>query len=90
MGMLLLFAGLWARKGVPDQLDQTASGLLTHLSLLFVPAGVGAMVHWQTIRQDWAALTVALVVSTLIGLSVTALTMSAARRWVGRKERRHG
>jgi putative effector of murein hydrolase LrgA (UPF0299 family) len=90
LGMLLLFAGLWIRKGVPDAIDQTASGLLNHLSLLFVPAGVGAMVHWQAIRQDWAALSVALVVSTLIGLTVTALTMGVARRWVGRKERRHG
>jgi len=89
VGMLLLFVGLWLRKEVPDHIDQTANGLLSHLSLLFVPAGVGAMVHWQAIRQEWLALAVALVVSTFVGLIVTALTMMVARQWMQRGESHH-
>ena len=43
-GMLLLLLALIVRRGVPLALDRSASGLLSHLSLLFVPAGVGLMV----------------------------------------------
>ena len=38
-GMALLFAGLVWNGRVPDDLGKTADGLLSKLSLLFVPAG---------------------------------------------------
>ena len=43
IGFALLFLALLARSGVPDDLRDTATGLLRHLSLLFVPAGVGSV-----------------------------------------------
>src|SRR5579859_1548707 len=49
IGMGLLFAGLVLRGGPPEKLEQTAGGLLSHLSLLFVPAGVGIMLHLDLI-----------------------------------------
>lgn len=80
VGMLLLLAGLFLRGAVGHGIDAATTGLLSHLSLLFVPAGVGVMVHWSTIREAWVALSVALLVSTLVGLMVTALVMTVARR----------
>ena len=44
IGMAMLFATLIARGSAPPALRDTANGLLAHLSLLFVPAGVGVMV----------------------------------------------
>jgi holin-like protein len=78
IGMALLFTGLLIRGSVPDALDRTGSFLLSHLSLLFVPAGVGVMVHLKLIRAEWLPIAASLVVSTVITIAVTALVM----RWL--------
>src|SRR4030095_1687408 len=75
VGMLLLFITLILRKGASDTLRGTAQQLLSHLSLLFVPAGVGVMLHFGRLGQEWLPLVVALVVSTVITIAVTALVM---------------
>jgi hypothetical protein len=43
--MVLLVMFFVFRGGVPDDLKKVASVILQHLSLLFVPAGVGLMLH---------------------------------------------
>jgi holin-like protein len=78
-GMVLLFAGLMLR-GLPAGLAQVADSLLSHLSLLFVPAGVGVMLHAGLIGRDWLPISVALVASTVLTVVVTAAAMS----WLGR------
>jgi len=82
-GMALLFVGLIAR-GLPVRLAQVADALLSHLSLLFVPAGVGVMLHAGLIGRDWLPISVALVASTLLTIVVTAAVMSRLGR--GRDE----
>lgn len=84
LGMLLLLTWLFLRGGLPEHVGRTADTLLSHLSLLFVPAGVGVLVHWERIRGQWAALVAALVLGTLVTLAVTALTMTAVTRLAGR------
>jgi putative effector of murein hydrolase LrgA (UPF0299 family) len=81
LGMVLLLAILLARGGASEKLQATAAGLLEHLSLLFVPAGVGVMMHFSLVRAEWPAIAVALVGSTIITLVVTAWLMA----WLGRK-----
>jgi len=85
VGMALLFAGLFARRrmtvgrgkpDIPKDLEQTATALLSHLSLLFVPAGVGVMLYLPLVAKEWLAITVSLVVSTLLTIGLTALVMS--------------
>jgi holin-like protein len=78
--MALLFTALAIRGGVPDNLRGTATGLLQHLSLLFVPAGVGVMVHFTRLGDEWLAITAALVVSTFVTLAITGLLMCALLR----------
>lgn len=82
VGMLLLFAFLVIRGRVPDNLAKTADGLLSHLSLLFVPAGVGVILHFQLLGGEWVAFSTALVASTLATIVVTGLLMS----WLNRKD----
>ena len=85
VGMVLLFALLrWrAVRGdrggdaEPAGLAVAADGLLKHLSLLFVPAGVGVMLHATRLADEWLAILVALVVSTVAAIAATALTMRA-------------
>ncbi len=75
IGMGLLFAALVLRGGASLDLRNTAQNLLQHLSLLFVPAGVGVMLHVQRMADEWLPIVVALVVSTLLTIVVTALVL---------------
>jgi holin-like protein len=77
VGMLLLFVTLVARGSAPVWLRDTCQELLSHLSLLFVPAGVGVLLHFKRLGAEWLPISVALVASTVITIGVTALVMKA-------------
>jgi putative effector of murein hydrolase LrgA (UPF0299 family) len=76
-GMLLLFAALTASSRLFVVVEQAGNELLRHLSLLFVPAGVGIVATGSSIRGHGLALALSLIISTLMTLSVTALVMRA-------------
>jgi len=80
IGMLLLFLALALRGGPGDPLRTTSQTLLQHLSLLFVPAGTGIMVHLHRVADEWLALLLSLLISTLVTLVVTALAMKYCQR----------
>ena len=75
VGMALLLLALVLRPATLQAIRPTTQTLLQHLSLLFVPAGVGVMLHLQRLGDEALAIGVALVVSTLVGLASAALTM---------------
>ena len=75
IGMALLFVALSLRGSPGESLQTTAQTLLSHLSLLFVPAGVGIIVHLSRVADEWPALLAALLVSTFVSMAVTALVM---------------
>ena len=74
-GMVLLFTGLLVRGSIPEPLAGVGDALLSNLSLLFVPAGVGVMLHFRLLGDDWLPLSLALVGSTVLTVAVTALLM---------------
>ncbi len=88
IGMALLFAALqWRRARHPDATDvadlplgAVAAFLLANLSLLFVPAGTGIIRQIDVLAAHGVGLIVALVVSTLLTLVVTALAFVAVSR----------
>jgi len=82
IGIVLLFIYLAVRGGISQNMSKTADGLLGHLSLLFVPAGVGVMLHFGLLEDNWAAVSVALLASTVLTIIVTALMM----QWLSRKQ----
>lgn len=79
IGMIVMFAFLLLHGTVPDELARTADALLAHLSLLFVPAGVGIMLHFRLIGDDWLAIAIALAVSTVMTIMTTAMVMARLR-----------
>ncbi|MFO1325451.1 MAG: CidA/LrgA family protein [Burkholderiales bacterium] len=83
-GMALLFATLLIRGRSPDALSVAADGLARHLSLLFVPAGVGVMLHVARVAGEWLPIVVALGVSTVLAIAATALTFE----WLARRQER--
>ncbi len=80
IGLLLLFLSLWVRGGLAAPLRDTANGILQHLSLLFVPAGVGIMVHFARISGEWLPILAAVLASTALAIAVSALVMRALMR----------
>ncbi len=83
LGMVLLFLILGVRGRISEPLKATADGLLGHLSLLFIPAGVGVMAHLSLLEADWLPITVALLVSTLLTIAVTGFVMVRLDRMTG-------
>ena len=79
IGMLMLFLTLLFRGCSAKSLDSASSALLSHLSLLFVPAGVGIMIHFDRIINEWQAISIALILSTIITMITTALIMLGAK-----------
>lgn len=80
IGMVLLLAGLLIKGGIPDELATVGDAFLTNLSLLFVPAGVGVMLHIALIGEEGLAITLALIGSTLATIAVTAVVMRLLSR----------
>lgn len=74
VGMVLLLMALrWPL--VREPVAQCADFLLAHLSLLFIPVGVGVMTHLALLSQYGGRMLLVLVLSTWIGLAVTALVL---------------
>ena len=74
VGMLLLLLALrWL--SVREPVGVCADFLLAHLSLLFVPVGVGVMTHLALVNQYGLRMLLVIVLSTLAGLAVTALCL---------------
>ena len=75
IGLVLLLVILMTLNGPDEALRTTSNGLLRHLSLLFVPAGVGIVTQLDALRRDWLAIVVAVLVSTALALMVTGWLM---------------
>ena len=72
IGMVILFITLLGRgRDAPAEVGRAADGLLDNLGLLFVPAGVGVVLHLPLLARDWAPLSLAILVGTLAAIAAT-------------------
>jgi holin-like protein len=93
VGLVLLLGLLLARdrfavlaQGPLRQggVEGSAKGLLAHLSLLFVPAGVGVVQRLDLLAEHGAAIAAVLAISVIITLLVTVAAFLLASRLVAR------
>ena len=99
VGMLLLMPAL-ALRSVRAPVALCADFLLRHLSLLFVPVGVGVMSHLDLISHFGGRMLLVIVLSTWAGIITTAWVlkrsdppvppMKPSATTPSRAERRHG
>lgn len=73
MAVAAVVALFWAQGRVPNAVGEGADVLLRHLSLLFVPAGVGVLQHLPLVRAEGLVIVVTVVASTLLTMAVTTL-----------------
>ena len=83
VGLCLLVLACVLRPALADRLRPTAQGLLAHLSLFFVPAGVGVVAHWPVLRDHGIGLALAIMGSTVLAIAAGALAFQAVARWTG-------
>jgi holin-like protein len=67
-----------------DGVESASRGLLAHLSLLFVPAGVGVMQKLDVVADHGIAIAAVLAISVVVTLLVTVTTFLAASRLLAR------
>ena len=94
IGLMFLLILLLARdrfavlaRGGPlreDGVENASRGLLAHLSLLFVPAGVGVVQKLDLVAAHGIAFAGVLAVSVLVTLLVTVTTFLLASRLMSR------
>jgi holin-like protein len=94
VGLVLLLGLLLARdrlgvlaRGPLQQggVETVSKNMLAHLSLLFVPAGVGVVQKLDLIAAHGLAIVAVLAVSVLVTLVVTVATFLLASRLMARK-----
>lgn len=94
IGMALLFVLLLLRDRLPglargplrdNAVEGTAKGMLAHLSLLFVPAGVGVVQNLDLLAQRGVAIALVLAASVVVTLLVTAGTFLIINRLLAGK-----
>jgi len=79
LGMAALFVAWPALPRLHARLHTVADTLLANFGLLFVPAGVGVMLHAGLIALWWAPLLVGVVASTAVTMALAAWLFSRLR-----------
>lgn len=85
LGLTLLVVILRTRPAVADTMRATVGVILANLSLMFVPAGVGVIGNLAILSDDWLALLVILLVSTLLAMLAAVGTFIGVSRLVERR-----
>lgn len=85
IGMVLLVGFFMAFPRAAAAIQPTALALLAHLSLLFVPAGVGIVGHLDKLGTDGVPILLALLGSTALAIAVGALVFIGLCRVTGAK-----
>ena len=79
IGMLLLMPALGWRP-LREPVTEVARFLLAHLSLLFVPVGVGVITHLGLLAEFGLRMLFVIVLSTWIGIVVTVLVLRPGKK----------
>jgi holin-like protein len=83
IGLALLAALFLVRPDLVKAVEGTARSILAHLSLLFVPAGVGVIANLDVLTDKWLAICIVLVISTVFTLLVSVGTFVLVARVQG-------
>ena len=73
IGMALLLLWMQSSGRIDISVASASDMLLANMAVLFVPVGVGAMVHGELFRHHWLLIAFAVLVGTVVTIATTAL-----------------
>lgn len=85
MGMVLFLLALMTVDGLLQKTLPVVNVLLAHFALLFVPAGVGIIEHFERIQAEWLPIAASILGSTILAMGTTVLVTRAVMRLLSRK-----
>ena len=88
VGMFLLLIALICFDKLAQYVRPIALGLISYLAVLFVPAGVGIILHVDRIKSEAVAIGVSLVLSTVLAIGVTSLVIKYSSRWLESRKKK--
>jgi holin-like protein len=80
LGLILLFIALYTGLVKVEMIEDVCEFLLSNMSFLFIPAGVGLMVSFGVLKGKWAAFLTIIIVSTILVWLVTVYTVKLLRK----------
>lgn len=83
-GMVLLFGAMALKIVRLEQVKDVSSFLVSVLPVLFVAPVVNLMDCWGQVKENWLALTVIVLVSTVVTFGVAG----SVTQWLSRKQKR--
>lgn len=73
IGMILIFIALKTKILDLETVKPASDKLVQYMVLFFVPYGVGLMVYLDVIKMHWVPILIAIIISTILTLYVTAI-----------------
>ena len=86
LGMFLLLVALIANDRLASWVRPISLVLISYLAVLFVPAGVGIMLHIDRLKNEALPIGVSLIVSTILTIAVTALVIKYSTIWLQKRK----
>ncbi|MDF9829815.1 CidA/LrgA family protein [Parabacteroides sp. PF5-6] len=73
IGMILLFLSLFFKLVHPNSVKDTATIITKNMAVFFVPPAVGLMAYTELISQSIWAISLAIIISTVLTIIVVAV-----------------
>lgn len=85
IGMFLLLLALISFDKLATYVRPISLILISYLAVLFVPAGVGIILHIERIKNEAFPIGISLVLSTVITIAVTGLVIKYSASWLEKR-----
>ncbi|UYL08695.1 CidA/LrgA family protein [Bdellovibrio sp. SKB1291214] len=89
MGMVFFFGALVFFPVLKSRTESLGIFISQHLSLFFIPAGVGMIEYFDLFGQHGAAIVITIIISTTITIVATALIFNTLLKVKGHKGEAH-
>ena len=80
LGLIILFLGLYSGIIKVEMIEDMCEILISHMSFLFVPAGVGLITSFNLLSENIVALSLIILISTIIVWLITAYVVKFLRK----------
>ena len=80
LGLIILFLGLYSGIIKIEMIEDMCEILISHMSFLFIPAGVGLITSFNLLSDNIVAFFLVILISTIIVWLITAYVVKFLRK----------